>query len=30
LPWNKFDNEVSRIMKNVLDAFAREGPLPGK
>jgi N,N-dimethylformamidase len=29
LPWNKFDNEVSRIMKNVLDAFAREGPLPG-
>ncbi|MGH7055483.1 MAG: N,N-dimethylformamidase beta subunit family domain-containing protein, partial [Stellaceae bacterium] len=30
LPCNKFDNSVSRIMKNVIDAFIREGPLPGK
>ncbi len=30
LPWNKFDNSASRVMKNVLDAFAREGPLPGQ
>jgi N,N-dimethylformamidase len=29
LPWNKFDNDISRIMKNVLDAFAGDGPLPG-
>ncbi len=29
LPWKKFDNSVSRIMKNVVDAFMREGPLPG-
>jgi len=24
-----FDNNVSRVMKNVLDAFAKPGPLPG-
>ncbi len=29
LPCMQFDNDVSRIMKNVLDAFARPGPLPG-
>jgi N,N-dimethylformamidase len=29
LPWNNFDNDISRIMKNVLDAFANEGRLPG-
>lgn len=25
LPWNDFDNDVSRIMKNVIDAFSRPG-----
>lgn len=29
LPCNGFDNDVSRIMKNVIDAFMRPGPLPG-
>ncbi len=29
LPCFGFDNNVSRVMKNVLDAFARAGPLPG-
>jgi N,N-dimethylformamidase len=29
LPCKGFDNDVSRVMKNVLDAFAREGALPG-
>jgi N,N-dimethylformamidase len=29
LPCNGFDNDVSRIMKNVLHAFIKEGPLPG-
>lgn len=29
LPWNGFDNNVSRITKNVLDAFIQDGPLPG-
>jgi N,N-dimethylformamidase len=29
LPWNNFDNSVSRIMKNVIDAFITDGPLPG-
>jgi N,N-dimethylformamidase len=29
LPCFNFDNNVSRIMKNVLDAFAKAGPLPG-
>jgi N,N-dimethylformamidase len=29
LPWNDCDNNVSRVMKNVVDAFLREGPLPG-
>jgi len=30
LPCNSFDNSVSRIMKNVVDAFMKAGPLPGK
>jgi len=30
LPFNRFDNSVSRIMKNVIDAFMKAGPLPGK
>ena len=29
LPCKGFDNNVSRVMKNVLDAFAKAGPLPG-
>lgn len=29
LPCNRFDNSVSRIMKNVVDAFLKPGPLPG-
>lgn len=29
LPCMNFDNNVSHVMKNVLDAFARPGPLPG-
>ncbi len=29
LPCKGYDNNVSRIMKNVLDAFVRPGPLPG-
>lgn len=29
LPCKGFDNNVSRVMKNVLDAFAKPGPLPG-
>lgn len=29
LPCNGFDNDVSRIMKNVIDAFMRPGRLPG-
>ena len=29
LPCNGFDNSVSRIMKNVVDAFLKPGPLPG-
>jgi N,N-dimethylformamidase len=29
LPWNGFDNNVARIMRNVVDAFLQEGPLPG-
>jgi N,N-dimethylformamidase len=29
LPCKGFDNNVSRIMKNVLDAFAKPGALPG-
>ncbi len=29
LPWNNGDNNVSRVMANVLDAFAKPGPLPG-
>ena len=29
LPWNNGENNVSRIMKNVLDAFMKSGDLPG-
>jgi hypothetical protein len=29
LPCNNFENDVSGVMKNVLDAFARPGKLPG-
>lgn len=29
LPCQGFDNNVSRVMKNVLDAFVKPGPLPG-
>lgn len=29
LPWNDCDNNVSRVMKNVVDAFLADGPLPG-
>lgn len=29
LPINGFANDVSTIMKNVIDAFIRPGPLPG-
>ena len=29
LPCKGFDNNVSRVMKNVLDAFVKPGPLPG-
>ena len=29
LPWNEADNNVSVVMGNVLDAFAKPGPLPG-
>ncbi len=29
LPCKGFDNNVSRVMKNVLDAFVKAGPLPG-
>lgn len=28
LPWNGFDNNVARIMRNVVDAFMQDGPLP--
>ena len=29
LPCNGFDNSVSRVMKNVVDAFLKPGALPG-
>jgi N,N-dimethylformamidase beta subunit-like protein/concanavalin A-like lectin/glucanase superfamily protein len=29
LPHNRFDNNVSKLLKNVVDAFAKDGPLPG-
>jgi len=29
LPYNNFENNVSRIMANVVDVFAKEGKLPG-
>ena len=28
LPWNDGDNNISRLVKNVLDRFAADGPLP--
>ncbi|GGC74552.1 N,N-dimethylformamidase beta subunit family domain-containing protein [Chelatococcus reniformis] len=28
LPWNNCDNNISRLTKNVLDRFAKDGPLP--
>ena len=30
LPCNSFDNNVSRLLKNVVDAFSRKGQLPGQ
>lgn len=29
LPYNKFDNNVSRLLSNVVDAFVKPGRLPG-
>ena len=29
LPYNNFDNNVSTITANVVDAFAKDGKLPG-
>lgn len=29
LPINDGDNNVAQIMRNVLDAFVKDGPLPG-
>jgi len=29
LPCKGGDNNVGRVMRNVLDAFTRDGPLPG-
>lgn len=28
LPWNNCDNNISRLVKNVLDRFSMDGPLP--
>jgi N,N-dimethylformamidase len=28
LPWNNYDNDVSRLMANIIDAFSAEEPLP--
>jgi len=28
LPWNDCDNNISRLVKNVLDRFMQDGPLP--
>ncbi len=28
LPWNKCDNNISKLVKNVLDRFSADGPLP--
>jgi N,N-dimethylformamidase len=28
LPWNNGDNNISRLVKNVLDRFSADGPLP--
>lgn len=30
LPANLFDNSASKLLKNVVDAFVKDGPLPGK
>ena len=30
LPVNNFDNNVSKLLHNVVDAFATDGPLPGE
>jgi N,N-dimethylformamidase len=29
LPANNFNNSASKVMKNVVDAFIKDGPLPG-
>lgn len=29
LPANNFDNNVSKIMQNLVNAFIKDGPLPG-
>jgi N,N-dimethylformamidase len=29
LPWNNYNNNVSQVMRNVIDAFSKPGPLPG-
>ena len=29
LPCRNFDNPISRLTKNVVDAFLKDGPLPG-
>lgn len=29
LPFNNFDNNVSKVLKNIVDAFAKKGKLPG-
>ncbi len=29
LPFNNFDNNVSKLLKNIVDAFAKKGKLPG-
>ena len=28
LPWNNCDNNISKLVKNVLDRFSADGPLP--
>ena len=30
LPVNDFDNNVSQVLQNVMNAFIKEGSLPGK
>jgi N,N-dimethylformamidase len=29
LPWGNFQNSVSRVTKNIVDAFLAPSPLPG-